>query len=106
MVFHRFDSGWEWFFALFSAPASGDFCGGRDRSFLGLSALNLAGGCNRTNAKTANKATASGERSQLICYYLSFTTVFFDSDFSCPQAAKMSRPRGVRIGAGRPYSSK
>ena len=28
MVFHRFDSGWEWFFALFSAPASGDFCGG------------------------------------------------------------------------------
>jgi len=36
MVFHRFDSGWEWFFALFSAPASGDFCGGPYSNVLSL----------------------------------------------------------------------
>ena len=38
--------------------------------------------------------------------YFSDTIVFLDSDFSCPQAAKISRPRGVRIGAGNPRSSK
>ena len=31
---------------------------------------------------------------------LSLARIFSDSDFSCPQAARISRPRGVRIASG------